>query len=87
MENTKLKEVDIKNGICYYFDHIINSNDFDLDNILFDEKSYETISIYDVAYKTAYGAKPLRNFFDKANGYIRKYDKIKYLTFFHSEKF
>ena len=34
MKNNKLKEVDIKNRICYYFDHIINSNDFDLDNIL-----------------------------------------------------
>ena len=77
-----LKEVDIKNSICYYFDHIINSNDFDRDNILLVEKSHETLSNYDVACKTLYGARPLRIFFDKVDRYIRKY-----LTFVHSEKF
>ena len=49
MKSNKLKEVDIKNRICYYFDHIIDSNDFDLDNLLLVEKSHETMSIYDVA--------------------------------------
>ena len=62
MKSNKLKEVDIKNRICYYFDHIINSNDFDLDNILLVEKSHETLSIYDVVCKTSYGARPLRIF-------------------------
>ena len=33
----KWKEIDIKNCACYYFDDIINFNDFDLDNILIDE--------------------------------------------------
>ena len=86
MKSNKFQEVDIKNRICYYFDHIVNSNDFDLDNILLVKKSHETKSIY-VAYKTPYGARPLRNVFDKVDGYIRKYDKTKYLTFVHSEKF
>ena len=62
MKSNKLKEVDIKNRICYYFDHIINSNDFDLDNILLVEKSHETLSIYDVACKTPCAARPLRIF-------------------------
>ena len=51
MKSNKFKDVDIKNRICYYFDHIINSNDFDLDNILLVEKSHETMSIYNVARK------------------------------------
>ena len=39
----ELKEIDIKNYICYYSDDIIKIEDFDLDNILLDEKSYENI--------------------------------------------
>ena len=37
--NNELKEINIKNRICYYFDDIININDLDLDNISVDEKS------------------------------------------------
>ena len=29
--------------MCYYFDDIIKIEDFDLDNIIIDEKSYENI--------------------------------------------
>ena len=35
-----LKEINIKNLTCYYFDDIIKLEDFNLDNILLDEKSY-----------------------------------------------
>ena len=65
---------------------IININDLDLNNILRDEKSYENILIYDVAYKTSYSAKPLRIIFDKADGCIRKYGETKYLALFHSSE-
>ena len=42
MESTdKSKEINIKNHACYYFDDIIKFEDFNLDNILTDEKSYE----------------------------------------------
>ena len=37
--NDKLKEIDIKNRTCYYFDNIIKIEDFDTDDILRDEKS------------------------------------------------
>ena len=50
MESNKLKEVDIEYHRCYYFDDIINVEDFDFDNILIDEKSYENILIYDISY-------------------------------------
>ena len=39
--NKRLKEIDIKNLTCYYFNDIIQIEDFDLDNILIDEKSSE----------------------------------------------
>ena len=42
--------------------------------------------IYDAVYKTSYGAKPLRIVFDKVVGYIRKYDKTRYLAIFHSNE-
>ena len=31
--NDKLKEIDIKNSTCYYFDDIVKIEDFDFDNI------------------------------------------------------
>ena len=37
--NNELKETDIKNRMCYYFDEVIETKDFDFDNILTDEKS------------------------------------------------
>ena len=37
--NDKLKEINIENRTCYFFDDIIKLEDFDLDNILTDEKS------------------------------------------------
>ena len=70
----------------HYFDDIINVNDFDLNNILFDEKSYKYFLFYEVAYNTSYGAKPLYITFDKIYGYIKKYDKTKYLGLFYSDE-
>ena len=43
MENNEIKIVCIKNRTCFYFDDIIKLEDFDLDNILIDEKSHENI--------------------------------------------
>ena len=37
--NDELKEINIKNRTFYYFDDIIKIEDFNLDNILIDEKS------------------------------------------------
>ena len=37
--------------MCYYFKDIIKIEDSDICNILLDEKSNETILIYDVLYK------------------------------------
>ena len=45
----ELKETDIKNIKCYYFDNIIKIEDLDLDNILIDEKSYKNILVYNIS--------------------------------------
>ena len=48
MENNELKKFCIKNSTCYYFDDIIELEDFNLGNILIDEKSHGYILIYDI---------------------------------------
>ena len=50
MESNELKIVNVKNRSCYYFDDMIKIEDFHLGNILLDEKSYGSVSIYDVLY-------------------------------------
>ena len=76
--NDELKEIDIKNRTCYYFDDIMKVGKFDFDNILLDKKSYknsyENILIYDFSYKTLMGAKPLRIRLDKIDLFIKIYD-------------
>ena len=62
---TELKEIDIKNCTCYYFDNIINGTDINFSDILLDKKLYENISLYDILYKTSTGPKPLHIGFDK----------------------
>ena len=39
--NVELKQIDFKNRTCYQFGGIIKIDDFDLGNILMDEKSYK----------------------------------------------
>ena len=56
--NDKLKEINIYNRTCYYFDDIIKIEDFNLDKVLIDEKSYENILVYNISYKTLIDAKP-----------------------------
>ena len=85
--NDELKEIYIKNHTCYYFDYIIRIEDFDFDNILFDNKSYENISVYGILYKTWTGAKRLRIRFDKVDGFIRIFNGTSSLVLFVPEKY
>ena len=43
--NDTLKNIDLKNRTCYYFDDIVKFEAFDFDNILIDENSYENILV------------------------------------------
>ena len=87
VSNDKLKEIEIINRTCYYFVDLIKIKYFNSDNILMNEKSYESILVYDISYKTLIGAKFLRIRFDKINGFIRVYDQTRYLVLFGPEKY
>ena len=43
-----LKEINRKNHTCYYFNDICRTDDFDFDNVLLDEKSYENVLLHDI---------------------------------------
>ena len=73
--------------IRYYFDDIINLEDFDLDNTITGKKSRENILIYDISYKTLIDSKPLHIRFDQTDGFIRIYDGTRYLTLIGSEEY
>ena len=79
----ELKEADIKNSKCYYFDDIINGTKINFSNILLDKILYENISVYNISYKTPTGTKQLRIRFDKIDVFIIALDsKIKHLILF-----
>ena len=50
-----LKEIDIKNRTCYYFDDITKIEDFDFNDILSYEKSFENILVYNISCKVLIG--------------------------------
>ena len=72
--NDRLKEIDIKNRRCYYFDDILKIEDFNLVNISTDEKLYGNILVCNISHKTLIDATPLRIRFNKMDGFIRVYD-------------
>ena len=49
--SNEVKYIDIKNCTYYFFDGMINTKEFDLNNIKLDEKSYRNILIYYIAHK------------------------------------
>ena len=67
----ELKEIDIKNRTCYYFNDIIKDIDINFHNILLDEKLYQNVSVYNISYETSVGPKPLRIRFGKIDEFIR----------------
>ena len=81
----KLKEIDVKNRACYYFDYVIRDVDINCDNTFVDKnkKLYGNISVYDISYKTSTDPKPLRIRFDKIDGFIRVRDgEFRFLVLF-----
>ena len=87
MESSPSIKVSIKNRTCYYFYYMIEIEDFDLDNNLLDEKSYENIFIYDFLYKILIDAKALHIRFNKIDGFVRVYNGTRYLVLFSSENY
>ena len=77
----ELKEIDIKNCVCYYFDDTINGSKINFSNILLDRKLYENISVYKNSYKTPADPKSSRIRLDKLDGFIKVLDgKFKHLV-------
>ena len=85
--NDKLKEIDIKNRTCCYFDNIIKIEYIGLDNISIEEKSFENILVYNISSKSSIDFKPLRVRFNKIDRSIRVYDGTKCLVLFGSRKY
>ena len=54
----ELKEIEMKNGMCYYFNNIIKIKYIDFEIFLLNKKSYENILTYDISCKTFIGIKP-----------------------------
>ena len=84
----KLKEIDIRNRTCHYFDDIIRFWDRNIDfrDILLAEKLYKekygNNLIYNISYKTLTGTKQLHIRFDKIDGFTKIHDKVRYLVLF-----
>ena len=87
--NNKVTDIDIKNRTYYFFDDIINVNNFDLNNIKKDTKrSYKDILIYYFGYVAIKDSKNLKInsvnslylIFGKVNGYFDETNRNKYLT-------
>ena len=82
----ELKETDMKNRTCYYFDDIMTVTDIYVSDILLDEKSYKAfknILIYEISYKTFMSSIPVRIRSDDIDGFIKTYDGIKNSVFFY----
>ena len=85
--NDELKEIDIKNRTCYYFDDITRVENFYCGHGLLDEKLYENLLIYDISYKIFMGTNPLRIRSGKVDGFISVYDGTGYLALICSKRY
>ena len=71
-----VKDINIKNRVYYFFNDIININDFEPNDIRIDEKSNKYILIYYIGYVTIkkhlkiYSVNPLYLVFNKVNRYF-----------------
>ena len=76
--NGELKEIDIKNCTCNYFDDIIKIEDLGFDHILLNgklhKKLYRNILVYNIPYKTSMSTKPSLFWLDNVDVFITDYD-------------
>ena len=80
--------VDIKNRKYYFFNDIININNFDPNNIKINKKSYKNIIIYyiryvaikDSKYANIFSTNPLYLIFGNLNGYFEEINGNEYLA-------
>ena len=74
------KQINIKNRTYYFYNDIINLENFDARLLRIDKKSYKDINIYIIGYFPQYLD------IAYANGYIEEKDMNKYLVFNSTNK-
>ena len=86
----KVKQIEIKNRTYYFYNDIINIEEFNSSLLKIDKKSYKDIDIYYIGYITIkktgdceniYSVNPLHLIIGKVDGYIEKNNGNKYLVF------
>ena len=84
--SNKVKDINIKNQTHYFFNDVIDIENFDLNNIKIDETSYKNILIYYIGYVVIkkyvkiYSVNLLYIIFRYVNGYFEEINGNKYLT-------
>ena len=85
-----IKQINIKNQTYYFYNGIIDLENFKSDLLKIDRKSYKNIGIYNIGYitikkigdcKTIYSVNPLYLRITHASRYIEKINENKYLIF------
>ena len=83
-----VKQINIKNRTYYFYNDIIDLENFDSSLLKLDKKSYKDIGIYNIGYitikkigdcKNIYSVNPLYLRITHANGYIEEKGVTKYL--------
>ena len=83
--SNKVRDINVNNQTYYFFNDIINIENFDLNNIKIDEKSYKNILIYYIGYATIkeylkiYSVNPLYLIFRYVNGCFEEINGNRYL--------
>ena len=84
------KQIDIKNRSYYFYNNLIDLEDFDAKLLKIDKKSYKNIDIYYTGYiaikniddyESIYSVNPLYLRINHASGYIEEKNGNKYLIF------
>ena len=86
----KVKQIEIRNRTYYFYNDIINIEEFDSNLLKIDKKSYKDIDIYYIGYITIkkigdceniYSVNPLYLIIGKVDGHIEENNGNKYLVF------
>ena len=79
--SNKVKDIGIKNRRYYFFNDVINIENFDSNNIKIDEKSMKDIRFYNNGYVTPKESKYIKILWIKKwHGYFVEINGNKYLT-------
>ena len=90
-----IKQINIKNRTYYFYNDIIDLENFDARLLKIDKKSYKDIDIYNIGYvtkkkidncKNINSVNPLYLGITHANGYIEEKGTDKYLVFDSTDK-